>query len=38
MQENKKCKIVLFTDIHYLDKRPEKIDFALKRRYPMAKK
>lgn len=32
MQENKKCKIVLFTDIHYLDKRPEKINFALNRK------
>lgn len=32
MQKNKKCKIVLFTDIHYLDKRPEKIDFALNRK------
>jgi len=32
MQENKKCKIIIFTDIHYLDKRPEKIDITLSRK------
>lgn len=31
-KKTKKCKIVLFTDIHYLDKRPEKINFALNRK------
>ncbi|MCI8291720.1 MAG: hypothetical protein HFJ32_01430 [Clostridia bacterium] len=27
-----KCKLVVFSDIHYLDKRPEKIDFNLSRK------
>lgn len=32
MTENKKCKIIIFSDIHYLDKRPEKLDFRLSRK------
>lgn len=27
-----KCKLVVFSDIHYLDKRPEKVDFNLSRK------
>lgn len=27
-----KCKIIIFSDIHYLDKRPEKLDFNLSRK------
>lgn len=27
-----KCKLIIFSDIHYLDKRPEKLDFNLNRK------
>ena len=27
-----KCKFIIFSDIHYLDKRPEKLDFSLRRK------
>lgn len=27
-----KCKLIIFSDIHYLDKRPEKLDFNLSRK------
>lgn len=27
-----KCKLIVFSDIHYLDKRPEKLDFNLSRK------
>ena len=27
-----KCKLVIFSDIHYLDERPEKVDFNLSRK------
>ena len=30
--EEKKCKLIVFSDIHYLDKRPEKIDWVLARK------
>lgn len=30
--KEKKCKLILFSDIHYLDKRPEKIDWVLDRK------
>lgn len=27
-----KCKLIIFSDIHYLDKRPEELDFNLTRK------
>ena len=27
-----KCKLIIFSDIHYLDKRPKKLDFDLRRK------
>lgn len=27
-----KCRLVIFSDIHYLDKRPEKLNFRLNRK------
>lgn len=27
-----KCKLIIFSDIHYLDKRPQKLNFSLKRK------
>ena len=30
--EIKKCKLIVFSDIHYLDKRPNNIDWVLSRK------
>ena len=32
MQDSKKCKLIVFSDIHYLDRRPEKTDWVLDRK------
>lgn len=32
MEKDKKCKIVIFSDIHYLDKRPKELSVNLKRK------
>ena len=32
MKEIKKCKLIVFSDIHYLDKRPDDVDWVLSRK------